>query len=296
MNGAGRRQAIARRVPGPVRKLVRMVEHFGRRHMEWADVLLAMRGVSGRDKLTLYGSAALAPLTSLRRLDGFEPPLLVRDAALRVDGIGTFKVRAGTDDIIHILAAREAGVFCEVTARLRPGDTFVDAGANIGLYSILAARLVGPTGQVIAIEMMPPTATRLRAHVAGNAARTIRVIERALSDRDDDRVVATSAADKFGQASIVADHTAARTVKHEVATVRLDTALADVGRVALIKMDLEGAEFLALSGATAVLRRTDAILFESNEHDERVMRLLRSSGFALTSVSANDYLAVRERG
>lgn len=287
------RQQLAARTPGLVRKGVRMAEHYARRQAEWIAVLREMRGVSVRDRLVLYGSAALAPLTALARLDGFQPPCLLTDAELDVAGIGRFAVRHATDDIIHVLSAREPAVRRELEARLRPGDTFVDAGANIGFYSILAARLVGPTGNVVAVEMMPPTAERLRRQINLNAAG-VRVIEQALSNSDGQLIVATSEPGKFGQASIVTDcDDAGRAIRHSVRTVRLDTALADVGPIRLIKMDLEGAEYLALSGGPQVLARTETLLFESNSHDEAIFVLLRDAGFVVALLDGNDYRATR---
>lgn len=290
------RQRLAASMPGFVRKGVRMVEHYARRQKEWAQVLREVRGDSARDAAWLYGSAALAPFTSLRRLDGFEPPLFLVDIDVRVLGVGRFAIRHGTDDIIHVLPARERVIKRELEAQLRPGDTFIDAGANIGFYSVVAAGLVGPGGRVMAIEMMPPTIARLRDHLVTNAVPA-EVIERALSDKDGEVVVATSTVDKFGQASIVAEpkHSGRATIRHQVETVRLDTALANIGPIRLIKMDLEGAEWLALCGAPDVLSRTERLVFESNSRDERIFALLREAGFGITPLGGSDYCAAREK-
>lgn len=296
MTTATLRGRIAALTPGGIRKAVRMAEHYGRRHKEWLQVLGEMRGASARDHTVLLGSALLAPLTSLRRLDGFEPPLPLTDIAVEVKGVGRFLVRAGTDDIIHVLSAREPAVRKALEEHLKPGDTFIDAGANIGFYSVLASRLVGPTGRVIAIEMMPPTAARLRAHLALNQCSNAIVIEHALSERAGEIVRASSSPAKFGQASI-AGHAAgdpARTIVHEVETVTLDAALADCGEIALIKMDLEGAEPLALRGGAAVLARTRTMVFENNAADPEVPALLEAAGMTVDHLAASDYVARRQ--
>lgn len=63
---------------------------------------------------------------------------------------------------------------------LRPGMTFYDIGANIGFFSLLAARLVGQKGRVIAFEADPETASRLRGNVEKNAFDWITVEEKAV--------------------------------------------------------------------------------------------------------------------
>ncbi|TVQ51533.1 MAG: FkbM family methyltransferase [Phycisphaerales bacterium] len=66
---------------------------------------------------------------------------------------------------------------------LRPGDTVIDIGANVGYFSLLAADRVGPDGRVIAIEASPRMADTLREHVAMNdATRCVTVIGKAVSD------------------------------------------------------------------------------------------------------------------
>ena len=287
------RTSLARSVPAPLRKAVRMAEHYARRHREWVQILGEMRGATKRDSALLWASALACPVTALTRLDGFEPPVLLGDIAVHCVGTGTFYPRKGTDDIIHILNAREPHVRSALEDWLRPGDVFVDAGANIGYFSIIAARVVGVHGRVIAVEMMPQTAARLRLHTEANAAGTVTIIENALSDRAGDTVTATRSPQKHGQASITIGNSSDRTISVTVKTVTLEAVLTDIPRVRLIKMDLEGAEFLALSGAGAALDRIDAIVFENNSEDSRIPDLLASRGFTVSGLSGHDYLAQR---
>lgn len=288
------RRRLAGSTPASLRKAVRMAEHYGRRWTEWNQVALQSYPADARSAATVLGSLVAAPITGLRRLDGFEPPLLLADTMLNVRGVGRFAVRAGTDDIIHVLPAREPHELALLRGTLQPGDTFVDAGANIGFYSIVASRLVGPSGRVIAVEMMPETAARLRLNVSLNDAANVQVVEAALSDRDGGTVTATSNARKLGQASIAPAGTGpVRDLSVSVRTQRLDTLLRDVKRVRLMKMDLEGAEALALAGAYGVLDRVDAILFENNARDPRIARLLAARGFTIRELDHPDYIAER---
>jgi FkbM family methyltransferase len=67
---------------------------------------------------------------------------------------------------------------------LRPGDTFVDVGANFGLVSLIGARAVGSTGRVHAFESQPALAAMLRRSAALNHLANLTLHEVALSDRD----------------------------------------------------------------------------------------------------------------
>jgi len=284
------RQRIAARTPSGLRKPARMALNYLYRISTWLGILVSLRPVDWRSRSILWASATSALLTSFRNLDAFQKPMPIGDLEVDVAGIGRFRVRAGTDDMLHLLPAREQKVREAIEQRIRPGAVFIDGGANIGFYSILAARLAGPHGQVIAFEMMPDTAAVLRRHIAANGAPAIEVVERALADRSGSRVRASVEPGQHGQASIVKDGSE-RHHSIEVETITLDEALADRGAIDLIKLDLEGAEFAALNGAAAVLARTACVVFESNERDERIFDLLTRAGFIVEHLEGSDFLA-----
>lgn len=288
-----KRQRVAQHTPGVLRRLVRMGEHYARRQWDWVSLLQAARGVSAGDRLTLMASAMAAPVTALGQLDGFGSPVLLKDVDVRVTEVGTLRLRRGTDDPIHVLRAREPHVWDVLDRMLQPGDTFIDAGANIGFYALRAAQLVGAAGKVVAVEMMPETAATLRANVAASGATNVSVVERALTARAAETVTASSDPAKLGQASIAFAPDGERRMTVAVGTTTLDS-IAPEGPIALIKMDLEGAELDALRGASALLRRTKAIVFENNGADQRIAQLLAAAGFRIFQVAAHDYLAERE--
>jgi len=64
-----------------------------------------------------------------------------------------------------------------IEKHLKPGGTFVDVGANVGLFSLLAARVAGPGGKVIAIEPAPVAAAALRATVRANGLEALVQVE-----------------------------------------------------------------------------------------------------------------------
>jgi FkbM family methyltransferase len=143
-----------------------------------------------------------------------------------------------------------------------PGSVAVDAGANIGLWTVpLARHLAGLGGRVVAVEPIPANAARLHENLRLNGldavvdVHEVAVSDRAgtaeLSLREDFRDGAAT-----GNAAIVIDDgadAAFRTVV--VRTVPLDTLLAGAPRVDFVKADLEGHEDRFLAGAAGTLAR-----------------------------------------
>jgi FkbM family methyltransferase len=135
---------------------------------------------------------------------------------------------------------------------LRPGMTFLDVGANIGLYTALAARIVGPSGRVIAVEPSSSNCALIKETVRLNAFGNVIVFEGAASD--DAGRAALFLCDDNPADHRLHDRTGKR-AKVEVETITLDALAAErgVGRADLIKIDTQGAEASVLAGMTALL-------------------------------------------
>lgn len=116
---------------------------YARRVGRWCLILGSIHGLGFRDKAALLGSAALSPLVSMLGLGKWQDPVLFWDAKVKVDGVGRFHVRRRTDDLWHVLPARERSVMRAVAEAVGPGDVFVDAGANIGFF---------PFSRVVSLE------------------------------------------------------------------------------------------------------------------------------------------------
>lgn len=271
-------------------KIQRKVLSYWSRQCDWIRLLREVRGNTFSDAVTLYSSALLGPLTGLRELGWYRPPIFLADLELRERRTGVFRIRKRTDDIFHIMWWREPRLFDLLVDTLRPGDVFIDAGANIGFYSMLASRLVGPDGQVHAIEMMPETARSLRFNLQASGAHNVTVHEVALSDTTDEMVEASFNPRFLGQASVTSMLGAARTQTVEVKTKRLDDLLR-LDRVNFIKIDLEGNEFKALKGAENLLEHTELIAFENTTKDSSIDELLTSSGFVIKLLEGDDFVA-----
>jgi FkbM family methyltransferase len=151
---------------------------------------------------------------------------------------------------------------------LRTGETFVDIGANIGIVSMIAARSVGPDGVVFAVEALPETRSRLQANLDRNQLNNVIVLPFALIDENKTLDFFASADGNIGGSGLAATSEKARCVKVE--GVKMDWLL-EQGSVTgcdVLKMDIEGAEFMALRGMETFFNKFSprAVMIEISEH------------------------------
>ena len=170
-----------------------------------------------------------------------------------------------------------------------PGETAVDAGANVGLMSNLLAHAVGPTGKVVSFEPHPlifETLTRnLQRWRADDHIDTIEARQVAVSASSGIQQLAVDPdtfAENKGTASLEDGDPAHST---EVRTVRLDEEFS--APIGVLKLDVERHEHAALQGAEKLLETglIRDILFEEHEPPPTpVTSLLQSHGYTLFSV------------
>jgi FkbM family methyltransferase len=143
---------------------------------------------------------------------------------------------------------------------LQPGDGFLDIGANLGYFSLLAAKAVGGSGHVYAIEPNEHNVKLLEASKRANRFDNITTIQVAASDRVETLFLHASVGNGSTSTLDTANPFSARTVPG----LPIDDLLASRKTpVRLIKIDVEGYEFIALNGAARVLAEDDPeIIFE----------------------------------
>jgi FkbM family methyltransferase len=147
--------------------------------------------------------------------------------------------RTGRDYLRGEVETVIQGILAE---RLRPGMVFYDLGANIGLFSLIAARLVGPTGKVISFEPDPEAAARLRRNIVRNGYQNTTVVQAGVWSETGRRLFAVAdasspdrgvgrfaAAEAEGQNSLID-------------CITLDDFLKNVAAPDAIKCDVESAE------------------------------------------------------
>ena len=181
--------------------------------------------------------------------------------------------------------------------RLRPGMVFYALGANIGLFSLLAARLVSPTGRVISFEPDPETAARLKRNIERNGYQNMTVIQAGVSSTTEKRSfkVADASSPDHGVGRFSEEESDGKNILVEC--VALDDFVRNAPAPDGIKCDVEGAEIEVLRGAKNVLQEHKPwIICEMHSEVNRVAcgNILKESGYRVETVDANHVLALPE--
>ncbi len=174
-----------------------------------------------------------------------------------------------------------------VQAFLRPGMTFLDVGAHIGYYTLIAARLVGDAGRVHSFEPGKDMRAQLEANVVRNDLHNVEIHRQALAERTGEVGFYPSALNSNqGISSIIASGDG-RAAPVTVPCLSLDDFAASLGgrRIDFLKMDIEGAELQVIRGGQRFFGGKDAppMIFEAHELGP-VAQALRPLGYQIRQV------------
>jgi FkbM family methyltransferase len=179
--------------------------------------------------------------------------------------------------------------------RIREGDLYVDIGANIGYFSLLASHCVGNKGQVISVEADPVTFKALKKNLELNGCRNV-------SARN---VAATAAACKIGITRSDPHNSGCNAITVEAGASGIqglpfrDIVGDDLGRVRFIKIDIEGSEEPVLNGILEALPDLPDDLIVASEVSpssaEHVARFVAAGfrAYAMQNVYTIDYYLIR---
>jgi FkbM family methyltransferase len=178
--------------------------------------------------------------------------------------------------------------------RLRPGMVFYDLGANIGLFTLLAARLVGNSGKVFSFEPDPENAARLRRNIQRNGFTNITVVDSGVWSKTGplNFVPADAASLDHGTGKFIAAESGPSGIA--MGCVSLDDYTQSAPRPDAIKCDIEGAEVEALRGAEKLLRaKHPSIVCEmhSPANNLAACEILTSLGYTLEAIDGSHLLA-----
>jgi FkbM family methyltransferase len=213
------------------------------------------------------------------------------------------RVSFGESNLSRIVRAAESQVEDKLLELVRPGDVVYDLGANIGWYSLLAARRVGPGGQVVAFEPAIENAAHLQRNAASNGFANIVVVPAAVSDRNGWAMFLNRGSlesrleesDDDAQAKRRASQVRESRGRTPVPMVTLDAwiSAAEQAPPSLVKIDIEGAEIGALGGMKATLRTAKPMLIiELHGTRDAVLDLLDSSDYEYEAIESE--LPMRE--
>lgn len=185
----------------------------------------------------------------------------LRDYPRRLTAVTRFgaRMRLDTRDLIqryvYLFGVWEPHLTRWVAGALRPGDTFVDVGANIGYFSLLAASRVGPTGHVVAVEASAAVHRRLTEHSDLNGyGAVVRAVNAAVSDKRETLHFVLASSQNIGANSIVPYDGPAES-SFEMAARPLGELLRpdELRSARIIKVDVEGAEGAVVRGMAGLL-------------------------------------------
>ena len=172
------------------------------------------------------------------------------------------------------------------------GDTVFELGAHIGYISVYFSQLVGTSGKVFVFEPGVNNLPYVRENIANSKIKNVQLVEKAVSDNNG---TATFYLENItGQSnSLVKDYRVTKKIhsktfvemkKNEVQveTIRIDdfVQMNNISRIDFIKIDIEGAEYLAIKGMPNVLATLKpTMMIEVTENHEALFNLLKDNGY-----------------
>jgi FkbM family methyltransferase len=170
-----------------------------------------------------------------------------------------------------------------LTEVLKSGTCFLDIGANVGFYSLLASRLVGASGQVHSFEPFPRNVAFLKRHVDLNRQANVTVNSVALSDGPD-RVMSFATSANPSSGHLAGDTNAADSISVSVTSLDSLWNQSAFSAPSVIKIDVEGAELSVLQGGRQMLAACRPIILLAGHGtaiQEQCCRFLRESGYRI---------------
>jgi FkbM family methyltransferase len=171
---------------------------------------------------------------------------------------------------------------------INPGSVVFDVGAHVGYYTVLSSDLAGPRGRVIAFEPLPANLKYLRRHVRMNGCDNVRILTNCVGEG--------SAIARFDDSHGTGVGHLASEGTLEVQVRSLDE-MVESGELPVpqfIKIDVEGAELLVLSGAERLLRRhrpTVVLSTHSDDLDCACLERLSEFGYEVEHLEADVLVA-----
>jgi len=267
-----------------VRPISRIIDRF----FLWRKFISSFHGTTFLAELNIFFSALFDILLCFVSGWAYNPKMLLSGTYLiKLYGILIY-ARGGTEDLYYALPNREGDVHDFILNKLKQGDIFVDVGANVGYYTILASKLVGVNGKVFAIEPVPQTLKVLRFNIKLNGLKNVIVVDKA-GWHTRTKLKLKIPMNEFGLSSSFRSGG----LEVNVDAIPLDEVLNCTNRleIKLIKLDVEGAEYEVLKGSIETLKHTKFVILELSRRTEACLRLLQAYGFKCKKMKFTNYYA-----
>lgn len=155
---------------------------------------------------------------------------------------------------------------------MQPGMVAIDVGANIGAHSVALARIVGPSGSVLALEPQRQVFQILTANAALNGLANIHVMHTAAGAKAGSVVVPHVDYDRAGNFGGIAVSEDPETQGDRVPLIALDGL--NLPACHLLKIDVEGAEADVIDGAAKLIQTFEPVIYAENDRPEKSQALL----------------------
>ena len=172
-------------------------------------------------------------------------------------------IREIVQQVIYFYGYYEAVETYFAMAFIKKGDTVIDAGANIGYYSLVAANCVGPGGRVHSFEPIPRNFSHLQDHIHSNHLdKIVTVNNYGVWDKEEEIEFTLSKNTESNFGTYSAGEQADVVEKITCRTLRLDNYVKknNIHKVNFLKIDVEGAEWAALQGAEETIKRDKPVI------------------------------------
>lgn len=191
-----------------------------------------------------------------------------------------------------VRGALEPGVQEALRRHVAPGSVVYDVGANIGFFSLVAARLAGPSGQVAAFEPVAATAAALRRNLVLNDAGTVHVHEAAVGARSERSQLLSVDEPSWSHLADRGCHTRTQDVV-EVDVVTLDELVAaGLASPDVVKIDVEGSEVDVLEGMAETVRLSSPVIIcELHDTNAEFVARMRELGYVTQNLDGAEPVA-----
>jgi len=167
-----------------------------------------------------------------------------------------------------------------VKREIKEGDVILDIGANIGYYTLIFAKLAGEKGRIFAFEPDPDNFFLLKKNVEINNFRNVTLIKKGVSSKNE-KVSLYLDEENKGNHTIFPQK-GRKSIEVEV--VRLDDYFEDYeGKINFIKIDIQGAEIIALQGMRNILEKNKEV---------KILAEFWPEGFENYGIKSEDYLSL----
>lgn len=202
------------------------------------------------------------------------------------------QVTGNTKDLIqsylYYFGVWEPRITKWINDSLTDGDTFIDVGANIGYYSLLASKRVGSRGKVVAIEAAPWIYDIALKHLELNACNNVRALSVAASHEKGLVRIYPGSEDNIGNTTIVPREGNSFEIQAlPICDILLEE---EILSIRIIKIDVEGAELQVVKGMIPILprlKKNAEILIEILTPQPEIFSIMYAHGYSAFVINSN---------